>query len=475
MRPFGSRGTGGSCCADGPGVSMRRRDFLAAAAASIAAVGAAPLARAATPRGFPAPVATMVTRWDTDPWARGAYSALAPGISPQVRRVLAGALLGGRVALAGEYASSDWPATTTGAYESGVQAAQRLLERVRPRRAVVIGAGMAGAAAARVLHEAGVDVIVVEARDRIGGRIHTDTAWGAPVELGAAWVHGTAGNPVAELARTLSLRLVTTDYDDSVARDTVTGRWSPAGERAQQRMVSLMSRMENAWPPLATSASTWLHDHGWRDDRFGAWAAEVELTQEYGLGPSDLGVRATEEGLDMRGPDAFVGGGYARIPQALVDGLDVRLRAPVRSVSVSGASATVRFEDGTSQAADAVIVAVPVSLLRERAITIEPMDDRVARAISAMRTGDLEKVVLRYDEEWWPDVTVLGVIGGGVPGAPAGSPAALRWTEFYPLTGLLGFPAIVGFSGGSASMARPRSDAQCVAEATAALNAALSG
>jgi len=59
-----------------------------------------------------------------------------------------------------------------------------------------------------------------------------------------------------------------------------------------------------------------------------------------------------------------------------------------------------------------------------------------------------------------------------VPGAPAGSPASLRWTEFYDLTDLLKVPSLVAFSGGSAALGRPRTNAACVAEVTTTLNAA---
>ena len=99
----------------------------------------------------------------------------------------------------------------------------------------------------------------------------------------------------------------------------------------------------------------------------------------------------------------------------------------------------------------------------------------VRAALRQIVTGNLEKVVLRYDDQWWGDHQVNGIVGGGAPGAPAGTPASLRWTEFYSLTDVLGFPALVGFSGGSAARTRPASDSGCVREATAALRAAFSG
>ncbi len=417
-------------------------------------------------------MAALVTGWDRDPWSRGAYSALAPGVRPIVRAHLAEALLGGRIALAGEYTSVAAPATTTGAEASGRRAANMLLDRMPMTRAIVVGAGIAGASAARALSDGGVEVVVLEARDRVGGRIHSDTTWGVPVEMGAAWIHGTAGNPVARLARTDGLRLVPTDYSDSQVRDTVTGRPSPAGAAVQDHVASWSARIERADGPARESVAQALKALGLRADRLGTWAAQVEITQEYGLDPSALGVRALQEGADQRGGDALVAGGYSRIVTALLDGSDVRIATPVAAVRTSGRTVTATLADGSSIAADAAIVAVPVPLLQDGSITVDPMPDAVRRSINALRTGDLEKVVLRYDEPWWDEVSVIGVIGGGVAGAPTGSLAALRWTEFYPLTEVLGFPSLVGFSGGAAARARPLEAPAIVGEAIAVLDTA---
>ena len=70
----------------------------------------------------------------------------------------------------------------------------------RSGRAIVVGAGMSGLSAATHLQRAGMEVVVLEARDRIGGRIHTDRSWGTPVDLGAGWIHGEKGSPLPALA-----------------------------------------------------------------------------------------------------------------------------------------------------------------------------------------------------------------------------------------------------------------------------------
>ena len=419
----------------------------------------------------PAPTAWLVTRWDRDPWSRGSYSALPTGADPRVRAILQRAVIGGCVALAGEYADTAHPATTNGALSSGRRAASVLLDRAQPRRAIVIGAGIAGAGAARTLTDAGVFVTVLEARSRIGGRIHTDRQWGAPVELGAAWVHGVSDNPVAGLVVADGLHLMPTDYDDEVIHDTVTGAASSQASAAQDRLDGLLDQLEEQTSPRALSTQAWLTSRGYPSGRFTAWAQATTITQEYGLDSRLLGARALQEGADDRGGDAFVAGGYATVPESLLAGIDVRVNTAAREVIVHGSGATVRTDEG-DLAADIVIVAVPLSLLQAGMPAIPDMPREVRSALRSLTTGNLEKVILRYDEQWWPDAQVLGVVGGGVPGAPAGSLAALRWTECYPISDIVGFPALACFSGGLAARQRPGTDDACAREAAAALQAA---
>jgi len=131
-----------------------------------------------------------------------AYAYLRAGGTPRDRERLAGPIAPG-LRFAGEAASVNYPGTMHGAWFSGEFAAQQLVSDGRAgaqRVTLVVGAGWAGIAAARRVVAADGIAIVMEAAPVAGGRARTDHSLGAPVHVGAAWLHGVEGNPIAELA-----------------------------------------------------------------------------------------------------------------------------------------------------------------------------------------------------------------------------------------------------------------------------------
>ncbi|XP_042460207.1 polyamine oxidase 3-like [Zingiber officinale] len=90
----------------------------------------------------------------------------------------------------------------------------------RSPSAIVIGGGFAGIAAAHALKNTAFQVVLLESRDRIGGRVHTDYSFGFPVDMGAAWLHGVCNeNPLASWIGRLGLPIYRTSGDNSILYD----------------------------------------------------------------------------------------------------------------------------------------------------------------------------------------------------------------------------------------------------------------
>ena len=109
---------------------------------------------------------------------------------------------------------------------------------------IVIGAGIAGLAAARDLSIDGYDVLVLEARNRIGGRIWTSRDLGVPADLGASWIHGFEDNPISRLAKRHGIEILRTDISSvSPARYRSVALYEEDGRRLSGQETVEISEM----------------------------------------------------------------------------------------------------------------------------------------------------------------------------------------------------------------------------------------
>lgn len=402
------------------------------------------------------PIASVATRWDVDPWARGSYSALPVGTPLEVRSALARTVVGGRVVLAGEYTATDYPATVHGAYLSGRRAAAALARLLPVGASVaVVGAGIAGLSAARTLTEAGFAVQVREARNRIGGRVHTDYSLGVPLELGASWIHGVTGNPLVPLAREAGLTLAPTDFEDAEARRYPDGSIATGMGRAERSLWRAAGVLGSRRSPAGQSVERGLADLGWRaDSPERELAATAELVMDYGVDLDRLGAQALWEGKLYRGGDSLVVGGYGKIAELLAQDLPIQLSAPVDSVTLRD-ERVLLAGNGDREVFAGAVIAVPLPLLQSGSPRVA-LPPHTREALSGLITGNLEKVFLQYERVWWPDVQVLQIV----------SAPEQRWSEWYNLARVTDRPFIFGFSGGSAALGRPAADSSLATEAT---------
>jgi monoamine oxidase len=454
---------------------LDRRRFLTIAAATAGAAAVETLtsprrigALTAARRGVPDPTGFLVTRWADDPFALGSYSFLGVGASNDDRRILAEPV-DDRVFFAGEATSAAYAATVHGAYLSGRRAAGEVSDVAAPGASVVVvGAGVAGLAAARALVHAGHDVTVLEARDRTGGRIHTDQRLGVPLDLGASWIHGIRGNPIAALARRVGVRMERTDYDRGVLYLADGSRASARAERAIDADYRyLLHEVEGPRESLETDVSLGAaidrivaRDGDWDRDELERidHALNVNIEHEYAADVGELSLFWWDAGSGFAGGDVlFPDTGYAWLPALLGEGIDVRTGHRVETIVRSDTGVEVTTQRVAFVAAH-VVVTLPIGVLRSGSVSFRPaLPTRTLAAIARLGSGVLDKLWLRFPRVFWDrDVDVIDYVSA-VKG---------RWNEWYDLSRHTGEPILVGFN--AATYARElerRTDTETVADA----------
>lgn len=341
---------------------------------------------------------------------------------------------------------------------------------------IVVGAGVAGLAAARLLARAGRRVVVLEARERVGGRVFTDRTDGHVTDRGASWIHGITDSPVAAAARAFGMPMVEftvggyqpdsrplTYFDASGRRlDTPAVRQYADDVRALNATLVDVIAVAPAEATYADVVATALGMQDWdaeRKERVREYN-DRRAQEQYGVGMAGLGAHGLDDDT-VNGDEVVFPRGYDELAQHLAEGLDLRLAHVASRVRWSSTGVAVDTDRGTFAAADAVVT-VPVGVLDAGDVVIEPaLPERHRRALGLLRMNAFEKVVLRFAERFW-DAGVYGIRQLGDEGQ--------WWHSWYDLGRLHDEPALLTFAAGPAAQAtRTWGDDEIVASTLAQL------
>jgi monoamine oxidase len=331
---------------------------------------------------------------------------------------------------------------------------------------VIVGAGAAGLAAAHALHEAGVDVEVLEARDRIGGRVFTitDPHTTRPIELGAEFIHGQA----PELQRLL--------HEASLVSADVCGtRWT-ATRSGLRPLTGFWERLDRAMRLLETTGRPQGGHHKRQTDRSvdevlrarpggRRLAPERALARHYiegfhGADPHLVSAQALADG-GSPGDDirerrlAHVVDGYGRVIAWLAGPLSTRIRLSsiVTAVRWKPRRVVIEVARRKPMTARAAIVTIPLGVLqappdRRGAIAFEPALRAKAHALDHLAMGAAVRVVLRLSERFWADEKFANTHASEGVERMSFLHTSDRdfptWWTAYPFTS----PLIVGWCGG---------------------------
>jgi monoamine oxidase len=327
---------------------------------------------------------------------------------------------------------------------------------------IVVGAGAAGLAAARELCAAGLGVVVLEARGRVGGRIHTlhDAASPVPVELGAEFIHGRA-REVWEVVERAGLAACDVSERHWHERG---GELVKSGEfwRNLEKVFGRMKR-ERRDRPFAEFLSECCADETAREAATlyveGFHAARADRAGTLGL------VRAEEGSDSVEGDSSFrVLGGYSRV----AEWLNVEVGALGGRVHLDTAAREVRWRRGRVEvsarrtadgeertyAASRAVVTLPLGVLQappgeEGAVRFSPEPAGKLDAARRLEMGHALRLTLRFRTRFW-EALRLPARGGGREGLSelgflhASGAAVPTWWTQLPVRA----PLLVGWAGG---------------------------
>lgn len=330
-------------------------------------------------------------------------------------------------------------------------------------RVAVVGAGIAGLGVATALRDMGLqDVVVLEARDRVGGRIWTGRIGrGTPVDLGASWIHGVEGNPIAAIAAENGIDISPTDYDNASVHFHGGDEARPTRDgRLVRGLWASARRAPKA--PLRAVYERYAGSLGERDKHFLAYVLNTVVEHEFGADIADLSFESVSGGGTFAGHDALFARGYSQVVECLAKGLDIRLRQPVTRIDYAGPGVVVYTGAGTTFEAAVAVVTVPLGVLKSGFPVFQPaLPSRKRRAIDQLGMGVLNKTCLLFDEVFWQkDIELIGYVG-----AETG-----QWAEALNLYHYTRQPILMMFNAGSyGARIEAMSDAEVVPQALAAL------
>jgi monoamine oxidase len=271
---------------------------------------------------------------------------------------------------------------------------------------LILGAGMAGMAAAHALHHAQQAVIVLEARARLGGRLYTQMFGGIPVEFGAEFIHGTEAEIWPLVQQTGVATLHWRKTDDSLVRLADGSLKTMQQARAEHPDFDLT----RSWdlPDVAVLAGDEPLDAYLR--RLGLSEAQLHYAERSYANAtaaplSQISAQAALEDMSklISGGDYRVLGGYSKLIEHLAQGIDVRLNAVVTRVIWGTDGVTAETAAGERYHGARAIITAPLGVLQSDAITFDPpLPAAKQTAIDGLGMGQGAKIIFHFASNPFP-------------------------------------------------------------------------
>ncbi|XP_022892603.1 protein FLOWERING LOCUS D-like isoform X3 [Olea europaea var. sylvestris] len=341
---------------------------------------------------------------------------------------------------------------------------ERIPLKPSKRSVIVIGAGLAGLAAARQLMTFGFKVTVLEGRKRAGGRVYSKKLEGknmmAAADLGGSVLTSTLGNPLGILARQLSYTLhkvrvrcplyrVDGKPVDPILDDKMENAYNQLLDKVSilrnlmgdvSQVVSLGAALESFWQVSGDVASE-------EEMKLFHWhLANLEYANAGLISKISLAFWDQDDQYDMGGEHCFLTGGNGRLVEALVDNVPILYEKTVQAINYSSDGVQV-FSGNQVYECDMALCTVPLGVLKSGSIKFVPeLPQRKLDAIKRLGFGLLNKVVMLFPEVFWgPDLDTFGHL--------TDDPSSRgEFFLFYSYATVAGGPVLIALVAGEAAL-----------------------
>ncbi|HEY2232596.1 MAG TPA: NAD(P)/FAD-dependent oxidoreductase, partial [Candidatus Angelobacter sp.] len=306
--------------------------------------------------------------------------------------------------------------------------------------ALIIGGGIAGLVAARQLTRAGLRITVLEARNRLGGRIYTESTGEFPVELGAEFVHGRPDEILA-IAAEGATPIVPVQ---GKFRRQVNGEWADAGH-LMERVDRLFSKLPSKEPD---ESFQYYLDRSGEDDEVKQHAQRY-VEGFHAADPSLVSARSIRRDSEaeeaIKGDHQYrIASGYESLVRTVAERIDrsrcdILMNTAVHEIAWRPGQAIVRA-GLTEYLAPRAIITLPLGVLKSGSVAFSPALPQKQNAMSFLEMGPVIRVSLCFKEKFWqrdPKMTDASFLFTEDPAFPT-------WWTTNPLP----YPILIGWAAG---------------------------
>lgn len=274
---------------------------------------------------------------------------------------------------------------------------------------IIVGAGISGLAAAKKLKEKGFNVIVLEAQDKVGGRLRTNRSLGIAFDEGASWIHGINGNPITSLAQQAGMETFETVDDQSKKSYDIGGvlRSATTYQNAEDELYNILDTMMNSGSATQSFETVFNNLYPTKaNDRLWKFLLSTYVTFDTG-DLNNLSSLLYNEGEEYTGVEKIATNGYDTIANYLANGLNIQLNQRVSKIDYTNTKVQITHNSTISEA-DYVIVTVPLGVLKANKIQFVPsLPTSKQNAIQKIGMNCVNKFLLTWNTAFWDDVQYI--------------------------------------------------------------------